>query len=140
MPNVINTREYEWSDVNVVAAGRLVTGIRGVQYKSAQEKEALYGKGNKPHAIQHGNKSYDGSITLLQSELEAIELAANGDILDISFNIVASYGNPAAGDVMSTDLLVGVEFTEVTKGMKQGDKFMEIELPIIIRDIKYGYV
>ena len=57
-----NSREYEWADVSVVAAGRMITGIRGVSYTSSQEKEALYGKGNKPHSIQRGNKSYSGNI------------------------------------------------------------------------------
>lgn len=134
-----NSREYEWSDVNVVVAGRLVTGIRGVSYTSSQEKEALYGKGNKPHSIQRGNKSNSGSIRLLQSELEALELAAKGDILDISFNIIVSYGNPSQGDVVSTDLLVGCEITEVPKSLNQNDKFMEIELPLIMLDVKRAY-
>ena len=52
---MFNSREYEWSDVNVVAAGRPVTGIRGVKYSSKQEKEVLHAKGNKPHSIQRGN-------------------------------------------------------------------------------------
>ena len=134
-----NSREYEWSDVSVVLAGRLVTGIRGVSYTSGQEKEALYGKGNKPHSIQRGNKSYSGSIKLLQSELEALQVAANGDVLDISFNVVVSYGNPTQGDVITTDLLVGCEITEVPKGLNQNDKFMEIELPLIMLDVKPAY-
>ena len=33
-----NTREYEWSDVNVVVAGRVVTGLRGIKYGCKQEK------------------------------------------------------------------------------------------------------
>lgn len=134
-----NSREYEWSDVSVVLAGRLVTGIRGVSYTSSQEKEALYGKGNKPQCIQRGNKSYSGSIKLLQSELEALQVAANGDVLDISFNVVVSYGNPTQGDVITTDLLVGCEITEVPKGLNQNDKFMEIELPLIMLDVKPAY-
>lgn len=134
-----NSREYEWSDVGVVAAGRMVTGIRGVSYTSSQEKEALYGKGNKPHSIQRGNKAFEGSIRLLQSELEALELAAGGDALDISFNIVVAYGNPAKGDVITTDLLVGCEITEIPKGLNQNDKFMEIELPLVMLDVKRGY-
>ena len=134
-----NSREYEWSDVKVVAAGRMITGIRGVAYTSSQEKEALYGKGNKPHSIQRGNKTFSGSISLLQSELEALELAAGGDALDISFNIVVAYGNPAKGDVITTDLLVGCEITEIPKGLKQNDKFMEIELPLVMLDVKRGY-
>ena len=134
-----NSREYEWSDVSVVAAGRMITGLRGVSYTSSQEKEALYGKGNKPQSIQRGNKSYAGNIKLLQSELEALELAAGGDALDISFNIVVSYGNPSKGDVISTDLLVGCEITEIPKGLNQSDKFMEIELPLVMLDVKKNY-
>ena len=68
-----NTREYEWSDVNVIVAGRPVTGIRGVKYSSKQEKELLHAKGNKPIGIQHGNKTYEGELTLLQSEYEAMK-------------------------------------------------------------------
>lgn len=134
-----NSREYEWADVSVVAAGRMITGIRGVSYTSSQEKEALYGKGNKPHSIQRGNKTFSGAIRLLQSELEALELAAGGDALDISFNIVVAYGNPAKGDVITTDLLVGCEITEIPKGLNQNDKFMEIELPLVMLDVKRGY-
>lgn len=134
-----NSREYEWADVSVVAAGRMITGIRGVAYTPSQEKEALYGKGNKPHSIQRGNKTFAGSIRLLQSELEALELAAGGDALDISFNIVVAYGNPAKGDVITTDLLVGCEITEIPKGLNQNDKFMEIELPLVMLDVKRGY-
>ena len=134
-----NTREYEWADVSVVVAGRMVTGIRGVSYTSSQEKEALYGKGNKPHSIQRGNKSYSGSIKLLQSELDALEIAAKGDVLDIAFNVIVSYGNPTKGDVISTDLLVGCEITEIPKGLNQNDKFMEIELPLTMLDVKMNY-
>ena len=131
-----NSREYEWSDVAVVMAGRMVTGIRGISYTSSQEKEVLYAKGNKPHSIQRGNKSYSGSIRLLQSELDALEAAARGDVLDVSFNLIVSYGNPLKGDVITTDILMGCEITEVPKSINQNDKFMEIELPLIILDIK----
>lgn len=134
-----NSREYEWADVSVVAAGRMIIGIRGVSYTSSQEKEALYGKGNKPHSIQRGNKTFSGAIRLLQSELEALELAAGGDALNISFNIVVAYGNPLKGDVITTDLLVGCEITEIPKGLNQNDKFMEIELPLVMLDVKRGY-
>ena len=136
---MFDSREYEWSDITVVVAGRDVTGIRGVSYNSDQEKEALYAKGNKPHGIQRGNKSYSGNIRLLQSEYEALNEAAGGDALDVSFNIVVSYGNPSQGDVIKTDLLVGAEITSKPKGMNQNDKFMEIELPLVMLDIVENY-
>ena len=101
---MVNTREYEWSDVSVVLAGRPVTGLRGVKYSAKQEKELLHAKGNKPHSIQRG---------------------------DASLDIVAAYGNPSAGDVMTTDILAGVEFTEDNTEWKQGDKFQEKTLPFL---------
>ena len=133
---MVNTREYEWSDVTVVLAGRLVTGLRGVKYSAKQEKELLHTKGNKPHSIQRGNKTYDGEITLLQSEYEALRKASGGDILDASMDIVAAYGDPTAGDVITTDMLIGVEFTEDNTEWKQGDKFQEKTLPFIYLDQK----
>ncbi len=133
---MFNSREYEWSDVNVVAAGRPVTGIRGVKYSSKQEKEALHAKGNKPHSIQRGNKTYDGELTVTQSEYEALRAAGGGDILDISIDIVVAYGNPSKGDVITTDLLMGAEFTEDNTEWKQGDKFQEKSLPFIFLDKK----
>lgn len=135
---MFNSREYEWSDVTVVLAGRDVTGIRGISYSPAQEKEALYAKGNKPHSIQRGNKSYSGSVRLLQSELLALQGAA-GDVLDITTDIVVAYGNPSKGDVIHTDLVRGVSFTEVPQAINQNDKFMEIEIPFVALDIVNNY-
>ena len=133
---MFNSREYEWSDVKAVMAGRLVTGLRGIIYSSKQEKEALYAKGNKPHSIQKGNKTYDGEITLLQSEYEALRKAAGGDVLDASFNITVAYGNASKGDAIVTDTLIGVEITEDNTEWKQGDKFQEKALPFIFLDKK----
>ena len=120
----------------MVLAGRPVTGLRGVKYSAKQEKELLHAKGNKPHSVQRGNKTYDGEVTLLQSEYEALKQACVGDILDASIDIVAAYGNPSAGDVITTDVLVGVEFTEDNTEWKQGDKFQEKTLPFLFIDKK----
>ena len=133
---MFNSREYEWADITVVVAGRPVTGFRAVDYSSKQEKEALYSKGNKPHGIQRGNKSYEGSITLLQSEYEALRQACGGDVLDASFDLVVAYGNASKGDAIVTDILVGAEVTEDNTEWKQGDKFQEKKLPFIFLDKK----
>ena len=131
-----NTREYEWSDVSVTVAGRPVTGLRGVKYGVKQEKELIYAKGNKPHAIQRGNINYSGEITLLQSEYEALKTAANGEVTNITFDIVVSVGNSSRGDVITTEILIGCEFTEDNTEWKQGDKFQEKVLPFIFIDKK----
>lgn len=128
---MFNSREYEWSDITLVVAGRVVKGFRGVKHTSKQEKEALYAKGNKPHSIQSGNISYDGEITVTQSEYESLRLAMGGSILRGSVSMVVSYGNPSQGDMMKTDTLVGCQFTEDATEWKQGDKFQEKTLPFL---------
>lgn len=138
--DVFNTREYEYADITVILGGRDVTGLRGVKYTAKQEKELLHAKGNRPHSVQRGNKSYEGSISLTQSELEALSMASGGSVLDANVDIVVAYGNPAKGDVVHTDLIKGAEFTEAPKGMAQGDKFAEIELPFVAINVIDNYI
>lgn len=133
---MFNSRQYEWNDITIYAGNRDVTGARSIKYTAKQEKEAIYGKGNKPLSIQKGNKSYEGEMGLLQSELEALEVAAGGSILDLELTVVVSYGNPTKGDMVKTDELIGIQFTEDPREMKQGDKFMEITVPFVFLDKK----
>ena len=128
---MVNTREFEWSDISLVVAGRDIKGFRGVKYSEKQEKEALYAKGNKAHCIQSGNITYEGELTLTQSEYETLRLAMGGSILSGSLSMVVAYGNPSKGDVMVTDALSGCEFTEDATEWKQGDKFQEKSLPFV---------
>ena len=129
---MFNSREYEWADLTFLLGGKDLTGFRGIKYTIKQEKEVVYGKGNMPIAIQKGNKSIEGEITVLQSELETMRLQSGTDsILDLQLDGVVCYGNPANGDVLVTDVVQGIQFTEEPKELKQGDKFMEITLPFI---------
>ncbi|MBQ7530842.1 MAG: hypothetical protein IJT12_03980 [Paludibacteraceae bacterium] len=137
---LINGREYEWGDITLTLAGRVVTGARGISYKESQEKNLLYGKGNKPLSVQKGNISYSGELTMLQSEVESLhELArtthGRASLLELNLNAVVCYGNPAMGDPMITDMLYGIQFTEAEKNMQQGNGNMEIKLPFICVDI-----
>lgn len=128
---MFDTRQYEYADVTLSMGGRIVTGCRGLKYGSKQEKELVYGKGNQPLHIQRGNTSYEGEITMLQSELESLRLAGNGSVLNLRLDAEVVYGNPTNGDVVVVDKVRGLEFTEDVKEIKQGDKFMEITLPFI---------
>lgn len=132
-----NSREYEWNDLSLSVGGVELTGFRAVKYTSKDEKEVLYAKGGKPRSIQSGNESFEGEITLLQSEYDALVKAAPGkNIKKLQMDAIVSYGNPTAGNTLSTDKIVGLMITESAKELKQGDKFMEINLPFIALDIK----
>jgi len=133
-----NSKEFTYADINVTILGRNVTGLRGIKYSVKTDKERVYGRGNKALAIQSGNEEIEGEIMLLQSELEALSVAAKAanplnKVTDISFDIVVSYGQ---GTTAKTDILIGVELTEYEKGMAQEDKFMEISIPFIALDLK----
>jgi hypothetical protein len=133
---IINGREYEFADLTLILGGRDVIGFRGAEYGRKQEKELLYGKGNRPISVQKGNISYEGTLTVTQSELDTLQLLGRGSILGLNLNAVLCYGNPANGDVMITDKLFGIQFTEEVKNIQQGDKFMNIQLPFIYLDQK----
>jgi hypothetical protein len=128
---MINGREYGWEDITAYVGGRDVMGFRSIKYTTKQEKEALYGKGNKALAIQSGNISNDGEIGLTQSEVEALETAAGGSLLDIQLDIMVAYGDPEKGDVPTIHKLVGVQFTEDPREANQGDKFQDLKLPFL---------
>jgi hypothetical protein len=135
-----NSSEYEWADVQVVMGGRSAVGIRGVSYKESQEKEPLHGRGNKPLSIQKGNKTYEAELALLQSEVEAIlkKAGKKKGVTDIKpFDVVVSYV-PRDSTKIITDIIKMAEFTENEKSLKQGDKFMEITLPIVALDIDFN--
>lgn len=131
----ISSKQYNWNDVTIAYGGRILEGVTGYEYTAKQDKEPLYGRGNKPHKIIKGNKSYEGKLMLWQSEVEAmIADAPNNDILDLEFQVTASHSVTDGQTV--TDIWVGCQVTEVPKGMAQGDKNQIIELPIVFLDIK----
>lgn len=139
----INGREYSWADITLIVGGRDIVGVTSINYKATQDKTPLYGKGNKPIAIQTGNIGYEGDITILQSELNTMQELArattgNSSVLALNLNAVVCYGDPLKGDVMTVDRLFNIQFTETPKGMKQGDANMEIQLPFVCTDIKYN--
>jgi hypothetical protein len=136
----INGRQYEFADLTLYLGGRDVIGFRGIKYTSKYGKEVLYGKGNRGLSVQKGNYSHEGELSLTQSELETLKALGKGTVLNLNLNAVVCYGNPAKGDVLITDKLIGIQFTEEAKEFSQGDKFMEVTLPFICLDIQYQAV
>lgn len=138
---VINGNEYSWADV-LVTIGRAalpVDGVVAVSYTTKKDKKNIYGRGDRPIARGTGNREYEGSITLLQSEVQALLNAAGPgrDLTDIApFNIAVTYMDNEGNLVYHQ--LEYVEFTEFKHELKSGDTHQEIELPLIIGNIKYS--
>ena len=133
-----NSNEYAWKDVQVVLLGRPVGGIRAIEYKIKHQKEALFASGKKARSIQRGKKEYEGTLTLLQSEVIALEAAAKAkgydDITDVDFDVIVSY--MPEGGVITTDTVLNVSITEDPRSIKEGDLYQEIALPFIALDLE----
>lgn len=138
MKTSFNTNEYAWVDVQVAMLGRQVTGLRGIEYKVKRQKEALFAMGKTARGIQKGKKEFEGTLTLLQSELIALDRAAQeagyDDVTDLDFDVMVSY--MPADLVVTTDKIVGVSITEVPRALKEGDLQMEVALPFIALDVE----
>lgn len=140
MSVLINKQEYAWGDIQILIFGQQVTGTRGIEYKTKKEKELLYGSGRDARGIQHKRRETEGTITILQSELQALNRSAkaNGykDILDVDFDIVVSYATP--GGAITVDHIIKASISELPVGMKEGDAYSEHALPFVALGVEYG--
>ncbi len=129
-----NTDDCEWSDVRVDIAGSRLRKLRGVKYGEAVDKEYEYAEGNDPRAIKHGNSTPRGEVKVLLGALNDMNKAAIAqgakNILKISFPMVITYRAKGSRQ-LQVDTLTGVEFVEFDIEILQGDKSVEVTLPIM---------
>jgi hypothetical protein len=139
---MFTSRECEFADIKVSLLGQQLSGLRGLTYDWEQEKEYVYGQGNKPRSIQKGNVKPGGSLSLLKSDVDELNAAARAagykNIIHVPGRLITitCVYQKDEGDPIKTDVMVNVEFTKFGDGQKQGDKFKEIELPFLFLDLK----
>ncbi|MEG2495517.1 MAG: hypothetical protein RSB32_07455 [Mucinivorans sp.] len=135
----INGQEYGWGDIIIFMWGQPVLRARAIEYKTSQQIEPLRGAGRDPLANQCGERSYTGSITVLQSELEAFNRTARSkgykSIVGISADIVVQYMKDF---IVEVDKIDGATFEESAKGMKTGDLHGEHTIPFKALGIQEG--
>ena len=139
---MFNSRECEFADIHVSLLGKELTGLRGITWDYEQEKEPVYGQGNKPKSTQRGLVKLSGSLTVLKSDADELNQVARAagykNIVHVPgklINVTIVYQKDD-GDPIKTDRLLGVDFTKFSDGQKSGDKFKEVELPFIFLDVK----
>lgn len=133
----VNSSEFAWGDITITAMGKIFERVVAIEYDHEVEKKQIYGRGTKVKGIQRQNEKPSGSITIGQSELEAMIRAAGGKITDIVMDIQVHYVKKD-GTAIVKDRIIGAEFTKAPKSMKQGDSDMEAKLDFIAMDILYN--
>lgn len=135
---MFNSKDYNYCDLQVFLLGRNIIGLRGIEYDSKKAKEALYGAGREPMAIQHGKREYEGTVTVLMSELTALDRAAQeagyDDCLDLDFDIIVTYLSPTG--IVKTDKILQASITSTKSAVKEGDMYVEISLPFVCMGVK----
>lgn len=135
----VNKRQYAWGDIGIFILGKAVLGVKGIEYKMSVAKEHNHCAGRDAYSIQHGKRTATGTLTLLQSEVIALNTAAKAagytDLLDAEIDIIVSYEQ---GGFVVVDKINTASFTELPSGMKEGDMQAEIALPFLALDIEYG--
>lgn len=125
-----DSTEVHWKDQRVYIEGRLVTRITGFKCQFNLEKEYIYGADGIPLDIQPGNESYPGVITLYDSEVSAMNAAAEKagvpNLMFLKWTVVVEYRATAISPRRSVTYVIDVEGYE--EGMEQNAKSMPIAL------------
>lgn len=139
---MINGQEYAWEDVQVVVEGKgiPVTGVKSIEYGNTRVHENIYGRGSRPVSMGRGKTEMkEGTIVLLQSELEAMQQALPpGKSLTDRAAFAITVGYAAETGPRTTDKLLGCRITDVPKKIGGDETHMTVELKFLPFQIIYG--
>jgi hypothetical protein len=138
---MVHGNEYAWEDIQIILPGKTVPveGIISIDYETKKDHTEIYGRGDKPVALGRGKKEFSGNMSLLQSEVEAMQmlLGVGKDLTNISaFQVTVAYA--PEGGIATVDMLLFVRIKSFKKGMKTGDGNMTVDCELAIGDIKYN--
>lgn len=135
---MIDTSLFSWKDISIRIGGAEVVTAQDVSYKDAQAKEAVYGKGNDPIAIQRGQKSYTGNITMTLDEYQKLLASIKTKcLLDVAFNMIVCYGDQSLGNKTFTDVMHGCEVTDGEIKFTNKDNVSYVSIPFICLRIEH---
>lgn len=135
MTPLINGTAYSWAQVKLNILGANPAGITSVKYAAERAIQDNYGQGENPVSRSYGKRTYEASVELYMSEVEALQNSIpTGDLLDIpEFDIVVAY-MPEAGQVV-THTLKNCRFKNNGREVSEGDMTIKVELNLAISHI-----
>lgn len=141
----INGFEFGWGNIQILINGVALTGVTSINYNEAADVQALYGAGRQMIAYGTGNYTAEADITVLSSEVIALQDAArasgiaDGNIMGlVPFDIIISYIPTEGQGEYITDTLKNCVFTKNERSMSQADPSLEVGLDIMVSHIEWG--
>lgn len=134
----INGVQHSWANLQVVIAGRTITGITKISYKDSQTVENVYGAGVRPVGRGYGRIECEASVTMLRDEVEALRASSDtGRLQDIApFDIIVKF-LPVQGSAIVTHRIRNAQFKEDGVEVSEGDTSNSVELPLIVSHIEW---
>ena len=140
-PIAINGKYRNYGSVRASAFGRTFTTVKNINYKRSDAIDPVKAVGStKPIGYTQGDEIYEGSITLLSEEVDAIQkaLPPGTTLQDIpAFPISISY----LGDngILVSHTLLGCKFKENGRTAEAGSNdALAVEIPLYIGDINWA--
>ena len=134
----INGKHYAWSQIEFSIAGLTIADVTSISYEETQERELVYGAGNRPTGYGDGNIECSASVTLKMEGVQKLQaLAPDGRLQSISpFEVSITYLNPQ-NDIV-TDTLRNCLFMTNKRELNQNDKSFDVELDILLTHIEWN--
>ncbi len=132
---LINGKAYEWADIALNILGTQFFGVTSIEYAENQDMKNVMGAGRYANSRTYGQIEATASITLLMSELEALQsVAPFGRIQDIpEFDIPVAYLDDSLTTVRHT--LKNVRFTNNMRTSEPGNNAIECKVELILSHI-----
>jgi hypothetical protein len=134
----VNGRYRNYSSIRANIFGRTLVGMTSISYKRMDSIDPVKAVGtSKPIGYTQGDERYEGSVTLLTEELDAIQasLPPLTSLPDIApFVISVSYVD--GNNLQVSHLLVGCKFKENGRSGDSGSTdALSQEIPLYIHNI-----
>ena len=139
IPRLVNGKAYEWADILLNIMGAPMRGALAVEYEEPQSMANVKGPGRFPSARIYGSTDPKASITLLMSDVQALQAVAPlGRLQDIpEFDIVVMYLDPANNTVK--DIVRSCRFMTNGRSSAAGDdKAIEVKLDLVTAGIDFN--
>jgi hypothetical protein len=135
--------QFDWKEFTLELDGRIIVEVTDVEWTVDKNIEEIYAAGNDPWDLGEGNKTYKGTIEVLQSGYEALVTEAKkrggDDITDLEVDgRFAHIPKGGKANLLKTivDMAEGIKFTSGGKKITQGSTHIKVSLPFKARKIK----
>lgn len=130
----LKSSQFSYNDMSLRLGGEQLLGATGIEVEFGYEHEQLRGKGGKAQAINEKNFEVTGTLSMLQGDFEAIVAQYGTNYQRKYFQLVWNLED--ADGNMKTHIVVGLKLGKTKMALKNGDAFMQIDIPFMALDIK----